>query len=588
MRSILVFIFFCMTSSHLSANVTYFVSFPNAVQHYTRISIEIDNIKSDKIRFKMPVWTPGSYKVREFSQHVDQTWFETGDEKFNPNRIDKNTWECQTKGQKSIRFTYNLYAFELGVRTSYVDQHMAFLHGPSAFIYAEGFENEKISIEFNPLDSWQNIEMPLERISGTNKFNCDNYDLLADSPVALGNFDVSTYSTADVIHKIVMIGTGNYDLDKVTADFKKITDEEVKMFNNIHPSERYIHFIQNVDNGGGGLEHLNCHTSQMNRWAYLNEEAYLKFLGLVSHEYFHLWNVKRIRPIELGPFDYNTENYTDLLWVAEGITSYFDDLFLKRSGFYTEESYLKAVVANINRLENQPGREVMTLTESSKLAWVKAYLANENSNNVTISYYNKGMLVAWMLDMEILSRTNGSQRLDDVMRKLYSKYYTKKQRGFTYQEFIDVCSSVCGKSLTEFFDTYINTTKPIPYNQYLNTTGYSLSNTPNTKPSLGIKTKNTNGKCIIALVTPNSPAVAAGLSTNDEIIAINGWRVEGEINKSVSGYTAGSEIEITFSRDGKLHTSKAILIDNPEVNYTIVPVETPSKAQEQMRQLWLN
>ena len=588
MRFSLVLLFFCMTTSHLSAKVTYSVSFPNAVQHYAQITIEVNDIKKDNVRFKMPVWTPGSYKVREFSQHVDQTWYESKGEKLSPKRIDKNTWECQTKGQKSVSFTYNLYAFEFGVRTSYVDQYMAFLHGPSAFMYAEGFENESITINFNPLNTWQHVEMPLERLENPNSFSCANYDLLADSPVAMGNFDMSTYKTAGVPHKIVMIGNGNYNLDKVTADFKKITDEEVKMFNGKHPSKLYIHFIQNVDNGGGGLEHLNCHTSQMNRWSYQNDEAYLKFLGLVSHEYFHLWNVKRIRPIELGPFDYNKENYTDLLCVAEGVTSYFDDLFLKRAGFYTEENYLKQLAFNINRLENQPGKDVMTLSESSKLAWVKAYLSNENSNNVTISYYNKGMLIAWMLDMEIMNYTDGVKRLDDVMRLLYQKYYTDKKRGFTYQEFIDECSTISGNSLNAFFETYINTTEPIPYNTYLSTTGYSLSNTENSKPSLGIKTKNVNGKCIVTSVTPNSPAVAAGLSANDEIIAVNGWRVEGEINKHIKGYTVDSEIEVTYSRDGKVYDTNATLVKNLEVNYSVVSLEAVSKRQEKMRAIWLN
>lgn len=577
-----------MTANTVNASISYHVSFLDAVKHYAQITIEIERPANKLVRFKMPVWTPGSYKVREFSQHVDEAWFEQNGAKSQPIRVDKNTWECTVVKNKPLRFTYNVYAFELGVRTSYVDQYIAFLHGPSAFMYVEGYEDQPISVSFQPLESWKNIEMAVERKKGTNTFLCSNYDLLADSPVALGNFDVSTYLTANVPHKIVMIGTGNYDLEKVTADFKKITDQEVAMFKNEHPSTQYIHFIQNIDNGGGGLEHLNCHTSQVNRWAYQNEEAYLKFLGLVSHEYFHLWNVKRIRPIELGPFDYNTENYTDLLWVAEGVTSYFDDLFLKRAGFYTEETYLKAVAANINRLENQPGKDVMTLAESSKLAWVKAYLSNENSNNVTISYYNKGMLVAWMLDMEILTSTDGAQRLDDVMRLLYQRYYTDKDRGFTYQEFVDACSEVCGKSLGSFFYDYTKTTKAIPYNDYLKRTGYTLDNTASAKPSLGIKTKNNSGKCVVISVTPDSPAISAGLSVNDEIIAVNGWRVEGEINKNVAGYAVGSTIDITYARDGKVYSTKATLVANSEVNYSVVAIDKLTKLQEKMGKLWLN
>ncbi len=577
-----------MIASNLNASVKYAVSFPKANQHYAQITIEVEEAKSNLIRFKMPVWTPGSYKVREFSQNVDKVWYDNGNGSSNPVRIDKNTWECAVKKGDRLRFSYELYAFELGVRTSYVDQHMAFLHGPSAFMYAEGYQDEHITIQFTPRNEWQNIEMPLSLVENTQTFSCANYDLLADSPVALGNFDVSTYLTAGVPHKIVMIGTGNYDLDKVTADFKKITDEEAKMFDNTHPSPQYIHFIQNVDKGGGGLEHLNCQTSQVNRWVYDKDEPYLKFLGLISHEYFHLWNVKRIRPIELGPFDYNKENYTDLLWVAEGITSYFDDLFLKRAGFHTEESYLKAVAYNINRLENQPGKNVMSLDQSSKLAWVKAYLSNENSNNVTISYYNKGMLVAWMLDVEIFNSTDGDKRLDDVMLTLFNRYYKDQKRGFSYQEFVETCSDVCGKPLNDFFDRFTKTTEPLPYEDYLKTTGYALINAEEENPSLGITTKSDNGKCVVSFVRSGSSAVEAGLSVNDELISINGWRVVDKINTSLPGYTIDTEIDILYARDGRIYNTKATLKQSDIVKYEITIEEALSEEQKKFQQLWLN
>lgn len=578
-----------MVASNLNASVNYEVSFPKANQHYAQITIEVDKAKSNVVRFSMPVWTPGSYKVREFSQHVDKVWYEAGDGSSNPVRIDKNTWECAAKKGDKLRFTYELYAFKLGVRTSYIDQHMAFLHGPSAFIYAEGYENEQIEILFKPLEQWKNIEMPLPRSKKANHtFECANYDLLADSPVALGNFDINTYHTAGVPHTIVMIGTGNYDMGKVTSDFKKITDEEAKMFDNKHPSDQYIHFIQNVDKGGGGLEHLNCQTSQVNRWVYDKEEPYLKFLGLISHEYFHLWNVKRIRPIELGPFDYNKENYTELLWVAEGITSYFDDLFLKRAGFHTDESYLKAVAYNINRLENQPGKNVMSLDQSSKLAWVKAYLSNENSNNVTISYYNKGMLVAWMLDVEIFSSTNGDKRLDDVMLTLFNRYYKDLNRGFSYSEFVETCADVCGKPMNDFFDRYTKTTEALPYDDYLKTTGYALINKAEEKPSLGITTKSENGKCVISFVRSGSSAAEAGLSVNDELISINGWRIIDKINTSVPGYNTDTEVDLVYARDGRMYGAKAALKKSETVKYEITAEEVLTEEQKKFQKVWLN
>ncbi|MFT5512271.1 MAG: putative metalloprotease with PDZ domain [Bacteroidia bacterium] len=230
----------------------------------------------------------------------------------------------------------------------------------------------------------------------------------------------------------------------------------------------------------------------------------------------------------------------------------------------------------------------MTLNESSKLAWVKAYLSNENSNNVTISYYNKGMLVSWMLDMEIMTNTNGVKRLDDVMRSLYKSYYVDKQRGFTYAEFVEACSGVCRKSLEQFFNTYIKTTENIPYSKYLDLTGFKLQDTPDAKPSLGIKTKNDNGKCIVSYIKPSGPAAIAGLSVNDELIALNGWRINSDINTDIGGFEIGAKLNLQYARDGKMQSTNIIPTANDQVNYTVVPSESISKEQEKLRKLWLD
>jgi predicted metalloprotease with PDZ domain len=577
-----------------SQELTYRISFPEAVRHYAQISIDVPVKKNEEVVFKMPVWTPGSYKVREFSQHVDRASYTMLNDAGQPGTVvevrrkDKNTWTCKGENTGVLRFTYNVYAFELGVRTSYVDQHMAFLHGPSAFIYVEGKEELPIRLQFNPLNDWLKVEMALPKGKSPNSFECANYDLLADSPVALGNFDVSTYETAGVPHSIVMIGEGNYDIERVTRDFKTITDKETEMFNGEHPCERYIHFIQNVESGGGGLEHLNCHTSQIQRWAYSNEEKYLSFLGLISHEYFHLWNVKRIRGIKLGPFNYNEENYSDLLWVAEGITSYYDDLFLMRAGIHSEETYFKALEGNINRLQNQPGRHVMSLPEASRLAWVKAYMPNENSKNVTISYYNKGMLVAWMLDMHLLEVTKGKKRLDDVMRKLYKDFYQKKDRGFTQDEFIGTCEKVAGESLTEFFNAYVFGKVEIPYNDFLKTVGISIEDKADKEPSLGMSTKSENGKTVVSYVQPDGAAVKAGLSVHDEIIALGGWRVGADLSSELERIDVNTAIEIIYSRSGKIGRAVLIPETSTSVKFAITPAESKSKQQSDLYKIWLD
>jgi predicted metalloprotease with PDZ domain len=577
-----------MTTASSNAPIKYHVSFGNSSAHYAQIAISLSVKKGDTVQFKMPVWSPGSYKIREHAHNVDESWYTVNGVIKTVVRADKNTWICEAPDKGELIFTYNVYGVKIGPRASYIDNNMAFLHGASAFMYIQNKEDMAITLSFEPLPGWKDIEVALPKLPKSNTFICTNYDLLADSPVALGNFDIGSYETAGVPHKIVMIGKGNYNLEKVTQDFKKITDVEVKMFNHKHPSDVYIHFIQNVTKGGGGLEHLNCQTSQVVRWAYKDEAAYLKFLALVAHEYFHLWNIKRIRPIELGPFDYNRENYTDMLWVVEGITSYFDDLFLRRAGFHSDTTYFEALVTNINRYQNQPGRHVMSLDESSKLAWIKAYMPNKNSKNKTISYYNKGMLVAWMLDVEIMKTTNCKHRLDDVMQLLYTSYYEAQNRGFTHQEFISACNQIAKTDLTDFFEKYVFSKGDLPYPLYGDLLGIKIENNPTATPSIGVLTKMVGGKLTINYVDIDGPAVVAGLSVNDEIIAINGWRTETDINSNFPNFEIDKSIAIIYARDGRVLECEVKLQRNSEAKFTIVPSTEMTKSQKKMFDTWLN
>ena len=332
---------------------------------------------------------------------------------------------------------------------------------------------------------------------------------------------------------------------------------------------------------------MNSQTSVIQRWAYSNEAKYKSFLGLIAHEYFHLWNVKRIRPIELGPFDYTKENYTNMLWIMEGITSYFDDLFLKRCEIYKDEEYLAIVATAITKMENLPGAKVQTLAASSFDAWIKFYIADENSDNSTISYYQKGMLASMIIDLEIIKRTNGKKKLDDVMRLLYTEYYKTKKRGFTEDEFAKALETVAGSSFTELLQNMVYTTNPIEYGKYLQYVGVELKNQPSGKMPLGLNTKLENGKTIVKFVEVNRPASKAGLSVNDEIIAINGYRVNGDIDEFTSRLKEGIEAEMLVSRMGKLITLKVVPEKDPTVNYKLVKMENVTEEQKVLYNFWV-
>lgn len=553
-----------LITSMFSKAIKYTVDFSKVKTHYVSVKISFKVNKQKHVDFKVPVWTPGSYKVREFSNAFEDV--SAGE--LPVNRLDKNTWRIYTKGADQVELTYDVYCFVVSVRQSYADEKYAFLHGVSVFGYLEGYENDSIELLLNPLDEWTNVEVSLPKLAGSSHaFICENYDLLVDSPIALGNFDGITYESGGVPHKIVMIGEGNYNLEQVRDDFKKISDVQITMMGG-HPSTQYVHFIYNVAQGGGGLEHLNSQTSMMSRWNYANKNAYRRFLGLIAHEYFHLWNVKRVRPIQLGPFDYNKEVYTDMLWIAEGITSYYDDLTLLRAGLYSKSDYLRIVASNISKLENTPGKTNMSLAHSSLLAWVKAYLPNEESSNRTISYYNKGMIAAVLLDLEI--RLSGDKSLDDVMKFLYDEFYIQKNRGFTFDEFSSVCSRFAGKDLTDFFNKIVYSTDSVDYT-ILDSYGLKLSREIDTaNPWTGITSSASNGKVVITKIQSNSPAAKSGLSVNDELVSIGGWRLRHKVEEHVMGMQTQDEININFARDDKMYTTKMKLVGDPNMSYELV------------------
>ncbi|HAY87818.1 MAG TPA: peptidase M61 [Bacteroidetes bacterium] len=574
-----IVIAFLISISISTMALDYTVSFDKVKSHYVTVDLTFDATGKDFVDFKVPVWTPGSYKVREFSNAFENVT--AGDKEVK--RINKNTWSIATSGASEVKLSYDVYSFTVSVRQSYADENYAFLHGVSAFGYLEGYEKEQITLSIVPYAGWNNVEVALPQTKAAGYvFTCDNYDLLADSPIALGNFDKTSYVSGKVPHTVVMIGEGNYDLETIREDFKKISDSQIAMMGD-HPSDRYTHFVYNVGNGGGGLEHLNSQTSMMYRWGYTSKGRYRNFLGLIAHEYFHLWNVKRVRPIQLGPFDYDKEVYTDMLWIAEGITSYYDDKTLHRIGLYDDEEYLGILASQINRLENSPGKDIMSLAHSSMLAWVKAYLPTEESMNTTVSYYNKGMIAAAMLDLEI--RANGKKSLDDVMTTLYTDFYKKKGRGFTHEEFIAVCTELAGKNMKPFFEDVIFSTKPLDYETIFSQYGISITdkNADKTTPWSGVVSSHSNGKTTITNIYSKSPAVNAGLSVNDEIIAINGWRVDDKLENHDSKYGVNDGVEITYSRDGKLFTTTLTYAKSTQVAFELKKSET----ENELRKAWL-
>ena len=567
---LLGFVYFSLNS--LAVSVDYTVEMPLPNSHYFEVEMEISNLKENFILIKMPVWAPGSYLIREFAKSVNMV--EAEDNKGNKlpiKKVSKNTWRIETKGKKNITVNYDVYAFELSVRTSFLDDSHGYINGTSVFMYLKDEKNNSGTLTIKPHKSFKKISTALKS-SGGNKFAFDNYDHLVDCPIEIGNQTEFHFMAAGVDHTVAMYGEGNYDVKKLKRDMAKVVEAETIVMGE-NPNKEYLFIIHNITVASGGLEHKNSTTLEVNRWTY-DEKGYLGFISLVAHEYFHLWNVKRMRPKTLGPFDYDSENYTDLLWVMEGFTSYYDELVLRRAGFYTEDEYLGKLFSTINYVENRPGNSVQPVAHASFDAWIKAYRTNENSVNTTISYYSKGQILAAMLDLHIINKFGTEKSLDDFLQKLYADFYKKNDVGYTEEEFQKSLEDFLGEDMEWFFSKYVYGTQVVNYKKFFKAVGLDIQDKIlNPSADLGIRTKYSNGKLIITTVYAGSAAEAQGLSVNDEIVGFNTYRTtSSNFSNMLETKEKGDSFDVLIARDNLLKKYTITMGEKQKVRYTYYPV----------------
>ncbi len=573
-----------------TTQISYTVSFPEAQAHYVDVEMNINGLNQNTLDLKMPVWTPGSYLVREFAKNVESFTAEANGKAIDSKKINKNTWQLHVSNLSAVKVKYRVYAFELSVRTSYVDASHGFLSTTGIFMYPNGMLNHASTIHIVPYKGWTKVSTSLSAV-GSDSFtlHSPNYDILFDSPIEVGNQDVFDFEVAGVKYEVAMSGDGNYDKERLKKDMAQVIEHEVAVFGE-NPNKRYVFIVHNTSRGGGGLEHLSSTVLGASRDGYSNEAGYKGFLSLVAHEHFHLWNVKRLRPIALGPFDYDNENYTTDLWIAEGFTAYYEDMIVQRTKLYPVEDYLSIITNDINRLSNQQGSRVQTLAEASFDAWIKYYRPNENAINSGISYYEKGSIMAMLLDLEIANDSQGKYALDDVMKYMYDTYYKGKNRGYTDAEFKEGLEKFAGKKLDDFYKRYIFGLTDIDYNKYLGYAGYQLTNllAENNDPSLGVNTTTTtSGKIIVTGVVRGTAAWIDGINVNDEITAIDGNKVT-EMATAMADKKVGDKITVSVLRDGLPLDLPVTLLKKTQVKYQIDSVAQPSQQQLSVRKKWLS
>jgi predicted metalloprotease with PDZ domain len=567
--------------------IFYKIDFSQKEQKYVHIEMNIDltGYRPADLVLMMPVWSPGSYLIREYSRHLD--CFQSDNNKFD--KISKNQWRLDLRDSKNVIVRYRLYCNELTVRTNYVDDLHSLLVSPATFLVpCDKAICNYFEVEVNLPQGWDKISTGLNPVQGTtNKFFSENLDDFLDCPIEAGNYKTYSFEAFGKPHNVAVIGPGNYNGETLAADMKRVVEETGKVIGDI-PYDHYTFIVHLTTSTTGGIEHKNSSVLHFNRWDLQNPEKYKRiWLSLVSHEYFHLWNIKRIKPVELADFDYNNENYTTMLWFAEGFTSYFDDILLRRAGIYSETEYLTVLSYVIERLLNVPGRFYQNMEDASFDAWIKFYRKHENLNNQGISYYIKGAHLAWALDFEIRKRTGGSKTLDDLMKMLWQDYCKDEKSGYTREIVVSHAEKLAG-NLQDFFKEFLEQTTEINYDKYLEYAGLRLKITDLGDSTVNLELSEANGQLICTTVKDKGAGYYAGVMPGDEIIALDGYRVNQlTFNKRIRFSKVGSKMKLLLSRDERLLEREITIAPSKADSIKIEKIANPTPEQIEFYNKWI-
>jgi predicted metalloprotease with PDZ domain len=574
--------------------INFTVSMSKPYTHLLEVEMRLKSSRLPaRLDLVMPVWSPGSYLIREFERHVQDFSVSdaTGGRALAWQKVNKNTWRVETGGARELRVTYQVYANDLSVRTNDLNDRHANWNNVALLMYPEGNLAAPSMLRVVPFEDWK-VATGLPPVAGQpNTFRAENFDVLYDSPVEVGRFKTVSFEVKGVPHRIVMDGEGNYDLERLRRDVQKIVETQVAIMGDI-PYHDYTFLLHAHTNDGGGLEHLNSTSIIVERNSFRSPAYTRSILSVISHEFFHAWNVKRIRPDALGPFDYTRENYTKLLWVAEGITDYYGSLALRRAGLLSEDEYLASLSGMIEAVETKPGRFEQSAEEASYDAWIKYYRQDENAVNSQISYYDKGHLLGLLLDLEIRKASKGARSLDDVMRYLYAEFY-KKNRNYTPEDFQRAAERMAGTSLENFFQRYVRGRDELDYNATLSAAGLHLGDPEAAKAaaeraSFGADLGQDGDRLVIRRVYAGTPAYDQGLNAGDQIVALDRMRVNQQTFMArLSERRPGDRLNLTVFRDDDLRDFAIKLGARPAVDYRIMRVKQPTPEQMKLYKAWV-
>lgn len=570
-----------------SPEIRFEVAMPDPASHTFQVTMDYSG-QDSVVTFKMPTWTPGYYQKLDYAAHLQNLKITTADGSELPyDHPNETTWQVSLSSPMPLHLSYSILTDRPFVATPYLDEHRAYIIPGALFLYIPGQLDQQVIVKVHPLPTWPDIATGLSAAPhDPETFIASDYDVLYDSPILIGKLSsFPAFEVNGISHYFTGYQMENIPGDTLMQSLQKIVKTATHMIGDI-PYDHYT-FI-GIGEGRGGIEHLNSTSVSFSKANLATHQSTLKTLFFLAHEYFHHYNVKRIRPYELGPFDYEEGSKTRQLWISEGLSVYYEYLLVKRAGLCSEEELLEAFRKNIQAFEYESGKEFQTLAESSYNTWSDGPFGEGNyAFNRTISYYEKGPVVGLLLDFKIRTSTNNKKSLDDVMKALYDRYYMAKNRGFTEAEFKKTCEETTGVPIDDILD-YVYTTKPLDYTTYPQAFGYRIDTVKQEVAGgwLGItRTSVKNDTLVVAEVEWKSPAWEAGIRKGQ--IILNGSIKPEEIQNVLKDHSAGEQLSFSILEENSPRVVSVRLDKKKNAPYTIGRIAAPSEEQSKMIRDWL-
>ncbi|WP_105258708.1 M61 family metallopeptidase [Pseudoalteromonas sp. T1lg88] len=584
MKKILVAAAMLLVSSVAKAATNYQISIDQGAHHLGDVSVNFAKTGQSHIDAKFPAWRTGRYDILNLANGV--RYFNATDaqgQALKWQKIDKSTWRIFLNEPTAVTLSYQVYANELGLRARHIDDTHAFIDASGFFMYSEATRNEPVTVQLEVPKGWRSVS-GMNKGKNQHQFVAPNYDVLVDSPIETGINELHSFSVDNRDYELVIWGEGNYDSEQMVADLKTLVQTGHVVWDD-YPYERYVFMVHATSGARGATEHLNSTIIQRHRDKFAKREDYLGFIATAAHEFIHTWNVKAYRPEGMVPYDYVAPNYTRLLWLAEGSTSYLEDHLLLRSGLMTKKEFFKDLGKRINTHLKTPGREVQSAAHTSFDKWINQ--GGDHGRNYSTNIYSEGSLLSMALDLKLLSDSNGQVSYRDVHRQLYNRH--KLPKGFNEQDVIAILNELSGQDYSLWWAENVEAPMNLDFDALLTSVGLERVYPEDAKQiaSLDVNTSTDKGLLKLDHVRRGGASWQAGLTAGDLIVAIDGRRISTDLATTLSAYSAGDKVSVSFFRRDRLQQVNLILGQDYDKDAKVQPVKAPTQQQQALFKAWM-